>query len=102
MDPRASKVRDGSTPAPENEPGGIMTEMYDQNADGYVDGVGWDQTGDGVNDSMALDGSRVLTPRATADSRRASSSRDRGPGISVTTRRSWGSTVTPRCWSSRA
>lgn len=25
-----------------------------------------------------------------------------GSGISVTTRHSWGSTVTPRCWSSRA
>src|SRR3954468_4784541 len=35
-------------------------------------------------------GSVVLTPADTAAARRAASSRERGPGISVTSRRSWG------------
>jgi hypothetical protein len=40
-------------------------------------------------------GSTWLTPRATLCCRRWSSSRDAGPGISVTTRRSWGSPGPP-------
>src|SRR5580693_3222926 len=40
-------------------------------------------------------GSTWLTPRATVRCRRSSSSRDAGPGISVTTRRSWGSPGPP-------
>src|SRR5206468_12058927 len=40
-------------------------------------------------------GRMLLTPRATARSRRASSSREAGPGISVTRRRCWGSPGPP-------
>src|SRR5215475_9295292 len=40
-------------------------------------------------------GRMLLTPRATALSRRASSSREAGPGISVTRRRCWGSPGPP-------
>src|SRR6266550_3641092 len=40
-------------------------------------------------------GRMLLTPRATARSRRASSSREAGPGISVTRRRRWGSSGPP-------
>src|SRR5215475_12626473 len=40
-------------------------------------------------------GRMLLTPRATARSRRASSSREAGPGISVTRRRCWGSAGPP-------
>src|SRR6476619_6128415 len=40
-------------------------------------------------------GKMLLTPRATARSRRASNSREAGPGISVTRRRCWGSAGPP-------
>ena len=45
--------------------------------------------------SVTNTGSTVLTPRATARSRLASSSRETGPGISVTRCRRWGRRASP-------